>query len=96
MQLTDAVRKAALLLDLKGDHTGAEQVLRAALGEQRGRTPERIRALVLLGELLLLNGNAEGLVPLKEALADPIPSEWDDVLAREIDTARRLVAEHDS
>jgi hypothetical protein len=86
-----AIRKATLLLDLKGDPGGAEAVLREALADHPASTPDGVRAQVFLGELLLERGKPEGAAVLQEALSAVLPDEWADILASDLARARRAL-----
>jgi hypothetical protein len=93
MELSLAIQKAALLLDLKGDVQSAELLLRSSLAEHKELTPDRLRAQIFLGELLVSQGRPEGLSELQEAVSAPQPSEWDDLIGNDLARARRLLAE---
>jgi hypothetical protein len=91
MELSQAIQKAVLLLDLQGQVGEAEQVLRDSLAQHPEFTVERVRAQIFLGELLLRLGRQEGRVELQQALSRPCPADWDDVLAEELSRAKRLL-----
>jgi len=90
VDLTARYRKALRQADF-GRLDAAEATLREVLAAGPEATT-RVRALVVLGDLLCGTGRAAEALPLlEEALAGPVE---DDLLDVELDRARALPARH--
>ena len=94
--LSQAVHKATLLADLRGDLAAAESVLRESLEAFTELVPERIQAQAMLGELLLTHDRSAGVAALRAVVEAVLPAEWEDVVADDVARAKRLLAESEA
>lgn len=96
MKLSQAIQKATLLADLRGDTAGAESVLLESLREHAELVPDRIRAQVFLGELLVTHNHEAAIAEFRAVVAAQLPPEWDDLVEDEVARARGFLVELDS
>jgi tetratricopeptide (TPR) repeat protein len=88
-----AVRKALMQAD-RGDHEAAKATLRQIVEADSDDSVARVRALVILGDLLSSQGDAQSAQPLlNEALSIAKRlGDSDDLLDQELMRARELLA----
>ncbi len=95
MSVQDKIRKATLLLDLKGDVPRAEALLRKAVAEahSHGDYVGWVQAGVFLGELLVeLERDGEAFELLRQVVDSPVPAMVEpDLVASELRRARELL-----